>query len=770
MFLNLCMIYLGSALMVYNIVHYARFARKMKKTGILEHRLFLLYVPLVLLIFFLIGYLMTALIGSPNLVMAGILLGGSIFVSLVLNVMITIVGYIQTDEDRVSALYNELRDQLSSITADRLGVFRVNLTKDVVEEVAGTDLYDSDRTAASYTDLLLGRFPDLLIKPAHGPTQGPFTREELLREFQNGRSTVSEIVYARRKSVKNGFFILEATLAQQPVTGDVIAFITERDYNKEMIDRTIWSRALSEQYDGIAYIASGQLGVVLSGEPEGRSDGVVPTQAETDYAAYARRLAAQACEEPEEQEALLAALDLDRIRQELEQNDSTTVDLSLSSPEGPRYKRFTFFIADKPSDFYAFLISDTTSIRQAQQEQNRLLGEALEQAKASNAAKTAFLSNMSHDIRTPMNAIIGFTNLALQSVHDADRTEEYLQKIQTSSNHLLSLINDVLEMSRIESGKMELENGPCSIRELVENLTTMVAVQAADKHQQLTLDLEGLAETDVLCDKLRLNRVLLNLLSNAVKYTPDGGRIWLTARQEAGAPDGFARFEFRVKDNGIGMSEEFAARIFDPFEREKTSTVSGIQGTGLGMAITKRIVDLMGGTIDVVTAPGQGSEFTVRLVFQLATEPVGAPAPAPARADLSDSFAGKRLLLVDDIEINREIATAVLETEGFLVETADDGSQAVEMVSSSRPGYYDAVLMDIQMPVLDGYEATRRIRALEDPALAAIPIVAMTANAFEEDRKNAIQAGMNGHIPKPIDVAVLQDVLRGILQGPLSPS
>ena len=390
------------------------------------------------------------------------------------------------------------------------------------------------------------------------------------------------------------------------------------------------------------------------------------------------------------------------------------------------------------------------------------LEEAVEQAEQASRAKTTFLSNMSHDIRTPMNAIIGFTNLAKQSIHEPEKTGGYLEKIEASSSHLLSLINDVLEMSRIESGKLELENGPCYLPGLLDNLHSMVGHLAEDKNQRLVMDCSGIQDENIICDELRLNQVLLNLLSNAVKYTPNEGTIEVRVLQKTGSSEGWGAYEFHVKDNGIGMSPEFAAHVFEAFEREKTSTTSGIQGTGLGMAITKRIVDLMGGRIEVNTAPGEGSEFVVWVEFE--TRPADKPKTTEDKAENAEiDFANKRLLLVDDMMINREIARTMLEMSGFQVEEADDGTKAVEMVEHSGAGHYDAVLMDIQMPVMNGYDAARAIRALADERLAGIPIIAMTANAFEEDRRNAFEAGMNGHVAKPIDLKELIETLTELL-------
>ena len=391
------------------------------------------------------------------------------------------------------------------------------------------------------------------------------------------------------------------------------------------------------------------------------------------------------------------------------------------------------------------------------------LREAARIAEKSSAAKSEFLSNMSHDIRTPMNAIIGFTNLALRVPSDTPQVTEYLGKIRSSSDHLLSLINDVLEMSRIESGKIELEEAPCLLPEILRDLHTIIIGQVEAKQQELTMDEVNVVNEGVCCDKLRLNQVLLNLLSNAVKYTPDGGTIAVRVEQLESEDPERGVYEFRVKDNGIGMTPEFAAKVFDAFEREHSSTVSRIQGTGLGMAITKSIVELMGGEIWVNTEKGKGSEFVFRVSLRLQEEQPEQSAESGESAAPTVSFAGRRLLLVDDIEMNREIAVAVLEMNDFTVEEACDGTEAVEKVTHAEPGYFDAVLMDVQMPTMNGYEATRAIRASGTPN-ANIPIIAMTANAFEEDKKAALAAGMDGHVAKPIDVEKLMGVLGTILQ------
>ena len=528
-----------------------------------------------------------------------------------------------------------------------------------------------------------------------------------------------------------------------------------------------------------------------------------------------------------------------------------------------------------------------------------VLEEKLHKAEAAERAKTMFLSNMSHDIRTPMNAIIGFTTLAQTNIDNKERVREYLAKILSSGNHLLSLINDILDMSRIESGRLNIEEKECSISDIFRDMRNILQNQMQAKQLNFFMDTLDVTDEDIYCDKLHLNQVLLNLLGNAVKFTPAGGSVSLLIKQNPGAPAGYGAYEIRVKDTGIGMSDEFVQRVFEPFEREKTSTVSGIQGTGLGMAITKSIVDAMGGTIEVETAQGKGTEFIINLNFRLQTEhkrieviqeleglralvvddnfntcdsitkmltqmgmrvewtlrgkeavlyanqakemdddfnvylldwmlpdlggievarqirslvgddvpiviltaydwsyieeeaknagitafcnkPIfiselsdvlrhvlgkaGGSAEDAILPDVGIELKGKKLLLVEDNELNREIAQEILEESGFVIDTAEDGTIAVEKMKNSQPGDYDLILMDVQMPIMNGYEATKAIRALDDPVLSSIPIVAMTANAFDEDRKNALESGMNAHVAKPINVQNLMDVLQTLLK------
>ena len=410
---------------------------------------------------------------------------------------------------------------------------------------------------------------------------------------------------------------------------------------------------------------------------------------------------------------------------------------------------------------FAIAIMISIYITMQKREEEQKTGRTL--AEENSRAKTVFLSNMSHDIRTPMNAIIGYTDLARRKGTSEEEMRGYLKKIDASSRHLLALINDVLEMSRIESGKMELEPVEVDLCRTLDEVRDMFSTQMAEKKIAFTVDTQ-VRRRHVLCDENCLNRMLLNLLSNACKFTPEGGSVAVTLAQ-TGGDDTRGDYELRVRDSGIGMTEEFAGKVFEAFERERTSTVSGIQGTGLGMAITKSIVDLMGGTIGVESAPGKGTEFIIRVGFELLPDDDAASAEEEEAEPGAADFSGLHLLLAEDNEINREIATLILEDAGFTVESVENGREAVERVRASKPGELDLVLMDIQMPEMNGYDAARAIRGLGDPALAGIPIIAMTANAFNEDVKTARDAGMNAHISKPIDIPSMLATLRHVFAG-----
>ena len=383
-------------------------------------------------------------------------------------------------------------------------------------------------------------------------------------------------------------------------------------------------------------------------------------------------------------------------------------------------------------------------------------------AEQSSQSKSTFLSNMSHDIRTPMNAIIGYVTLAKREKGLTPRVANYLEKIEASSDHLLALINDVLEMSRIESGRMELAPVPTDLRKLMEEVQDLFSTQMREKGLSYTAECRDLTDSRVLCDKNRMNRVLLNLVSNAYKFTPEGGSVTVTLTQ-TGREENMAAYRLSVKDTGIGMSPEFAAKVFEAYEREKTQTVENIQGTGLGTAITKSIVELMGGSIQVFSEQGKGSEFVIDVSLPVEAAPEGISALSEEDRVNAAEFRGLRLLLVEDDPENLEVEQTLLEEAGFLVDAAENGEDGVELLAASGPGHYAAVLMDIEMPVKNGYDSAKLIRSLRNPELAGVPIIALTAKAFSEDIAAAREAGMNGHIAKPINMKTVLETLNEVL-------
>ena len=607
----------------------------------------------------------------------------------------------------------------------------------------------------------------------------------------------------------------------------------------------------------------------------------------------------------EYQGQLREKLDLSYIKKVLNEDELTEIDRSyyidykVIRKGQRRWWRVSVVIVDLCEDgnpkHVLVLFKDITKQKEKDMEYQRTLKEAYHLAERANQAKTTFLNNMSHDIRTPMNAIIGFTSLAATHINEKERLKDYLSKIMTSSNHLLSLINDVLDMSRIESGKVKIEESPCSIPVVMHDLRNILQTDIKAKRLDFFIDTVDVVDENVICDKLRLNQILLNCMSNAMKYTKTGGTVGLRIIQKGHSAEGFADYDFVVKDNGIGMSKEFAEHIFEPFTREETSTVSRIPGTGLGMAITKNIVDMMGGTIKVKSELGVGSEFTISLRFKttqqngkrgvikelngfralvaddsmdscasvekmlrtiglrpewttsgkeaifraryaaqendpfqvyiidwLMPDMNGIEVVRRIRMEIGDevpiiiltaydwadieqeareagvtafcakplfvselydvlqnasrpvktkdktileveAFKGKEILLVEDVELNREIAETILTEAGFHVNSVEDGKQAVDYMESEKGDMIDLILMDVMMPVMDGYEATQKIRQLEDKTKADIPIIAMTANAFEEDAKAAIEAGMNAHMAKPIRIESLYEIIEQYL-------
>lgn len=417
-----------------------------------------------------------------------------------------------------------------------------------------------------------------------------------------------------------------------------------------------------------------------------------------------------------------------------------------------------------------FVVENISAEREKELEAKKTLERAYETANRANASKSAFLSNMSHDIRTPMNAIVGFAAIAASHLDDRERVADCISKITASSKHLLSIINEVLDMSRIESGKIQLQEQQVRLSGVLKDFMNMIQEQARAKDLKLCLEMDSPLHENVYVDEAKLHRVLLNLVGNAVKFTPAGGEIFIRLMEKPQENPEYGRYVISVRDTGIGMSSEFLPHVFEPFEREETSTVSRVEGTGLGMPITKNIVEMMGGTICAESEQGKGSTFIIELPLKLwegrgeqdSSEEILTEWEILEKS--KEVVQGKRILLAEDNELNQEIAVDILTEAGFLVDTVNDGKEAVETIAAAGEGDYDLILMDIQMPVMDGYEAAEAIREMTEGRLWRLPILAMTANAFDEDRKKALEAGMDGHLAKPIDVGVLFRTLYEILK------
>ena len=398
------------------------------------------------------------------------------------------------------------------------------------------------------------------------------------------------------------------------------------------------------------------------------------------------------------------------------------------------------------------LIIGTNNI-EAQMEREAEYQRRVREARTS--ARNDFLANMSHDIRTPMNAIVGYTNIAKSNKHKPETVADALDKIGSSSHYLLSLINDILDISKIESGKMQISCGPCDLAELFRRIEDITALQAKKKSLVINYCYDNICHYQVITDELRIEQIIINIVSNAIKYTPPGKTVDLIA-EEVPSPGGKNKYRFIIRDTGIGIKEDYMPHIFESFTREERTTVNRIQGTGLGLAITAKIVEMMGGTISVKSKLGEGSEFTVELEL----EPVETDSQANADNSENIDLAGHRILLVEDNAINAEIARMILEQYGAEVQQAENGKIGLEALQEKGPGYYDAVLMDIQMPVMNGFEATKAIRALGGAYATALPIIAMSANAYDEDVRDCLAAGMNGHIAKPFNPDELMRILR----------
>ena len=805
------------------------------------------------------------------------------------------ITQVKQNELRAQALYEDLNQQLHSITDNNLSSIRASLTDGIVEEIDGRDLYPGDAVGARIEDLINVRLQNIPNPADRMRYLKHFSIEGLIEKYSRGEDVEPLVLFCHRASGKQCFVRFSVLLRKDPVTGLPAVFGTEEEYNAQKVDEVLRRQILARQFDMICYLVDGMYGVVIGDAANIRHGSIFPREKNGVYADYIRQqVIPHVHGGAGVREAMLRALSAEVIGQRLAESDFYTVDVTCEIDGELYYKRLSFYAVDRDARFYILLKTDYTEVQREQVLRNEQLGRALEEARQANVAKTVFLSNMSHEIRTPMNAIIGLDNIALSEKDLPAKTRTQLEQIGSSARHLLTLINDILDMSRIESGRMVLKNDEFSLRTMIGQINTMIGGQCQDRGLQYDCRVHGRVNDYYVGDETKLKQVLLNILGNAVKFTPAPGSVLFSVEQLSDIQNK-TTLRFVVRDTGIGMDKEYLPRLFEVFSQEDSGNTSQYGGSGLGMAITRTLVEMMNGSISVTSEKGKGSEFTVditlsnsehacarektvlpedldvlvidddpiacehaRLVLAEAggrvetalsgrealamirerlcknclyslilvdlrmpeqdgievvrrirgligsettvimltaynwddveedarqagvdaflSKPLFSEAAteefsrvlqrkeAAAREDaVRTSLSGRRILLAEDMEINAEIMKQLLQMREIRVDLAVNGQIAVDMFRDSAPGYYDAILMDVRMPVMDGITATRTIRALPNPDSRTVPIIAMTANAFDEDVQRSLQAGMNAHLSKPVEPERLFDTLAGLI-------
>ncbi len=603
-------------------------------------------------------------------------------------------------------------------------------------------------------------------------TMEVFNRKSLVNAYKEGRVEVSREVESYFDDGSVRWARVTARVIQNPANDHLECIFYGVDISDEVERRRRFEERTHRQEALFNALSRDYLNVFLV-HPETdevnilKLDGFVTTGLKKgDTLAYPYE---RTCERyvdervyPDDRPAMRRSMSLQVVLKKLEEAPEYAGSYRVLDNGEIHYYQFKYLMAENDEGIIAGFQNVDAMIAE-ELERQKVLKEALDSAEEASRAKTIFLSNMSHDIRTPLNAIIGFNNLAKEHLDDPSAARRYLDKVGVSSEHLLGLINDVLDMSHIESGLVGLDEVSINLPALFEDLHTVIDGNAQNAGVELVFDVDGIGHPDVIGDEVKIKKVLVNILGNAVKFTPAGGKVWFTAEERSLSTSEYAHFIFKVRDNGIGISKEFQSHVFEAFAREEQPVGTSIGGTGLGLSIVKNLVNIMDGTIHLESEKGKGTEFVVSLHLKL-DDKKKAATPVAVDDQGKLDVTGKSVLLVEDNELNREIAYEILNAAGFVVDTAYDGEKAVEKVLGAPAGTYDIVLMDIQMPRMNGYEAARAIRELEDPQKAGIPIIALTANAFSSDRDEALAAGMDGHISKPIDVDLLIDTMRSLLK------
>ncbi|MBQ9515335.1 MAG: response regulator [Ruminococcus sp.] len=786
----------------------------------------------------------------------------------------------QEESYRRAGVYSAMLEKLHTAADSSLTVSRCNMTTGLIEEIAGHDLYDTDYIGGSFEGYVNARLEHLLVEGDRERYEQSFRLDVLLDRFYKGAPPATFVAFCRRQSGRQCFVRFTRAVAHDPVSGDVILFDTESEYNNEKASEVLNEKVLVQQYDMVTYIVDNNYSVVIGDASKIGKGSIFPKHHDGIYTDYIHdQVLPAASVNVHDIAELERSLSPEAIAENLENHESYTVDVTCEIDGATYNKRFTYYVVDKDTRLFLLLKSDVTDVLRKEHEQNEMLVDALREAEHANIAKTSFLSNMSHEIRTPMNAIIGLNSIALKDTTLSDQTRGYLEKIGESAGHLLHLINDILDMSRIESGRMTLHKEEFNLSAMLDQITTMVQSQCRDKGLNFESKIIGELDDWYFGDDMKLKQVIINILSNAIKFTEAPGSVFFTIEKVAYF-ERQSTLRFIIRDTGIGMDEEYLPKIFDAFTQEDSSRSNKYGSTGLGMAITKSIVEMMNGTISVQSKKGEGSTFTVNVTLKncekgerditlfdpsrikalvidddevalehagIVLEDIGVSADTASSGsealvaleirqakhepynlvivdwkmpDMSgeqvtreirrrygngarvialtaydtedimeearlagvDSFisksefpsvigrilekvmkkpdtagkklvslVGKRILLAEDMLINAEIMKQLLSIKGIEADHAENGQIALETFRDSEPHHYDAVLMDVRMPVMDGLETAAAIRALDRDDARSIPIIALTANAFDEDVQRSLQAGMNAHLSKPVE-------------------
>lgn len=679
------------------------------------------------------------------------------FVTTITIYIVTISHIRETDEQQREALINGLTDDYDSVVL-------VSLDLDVIEDIRSTDSFRERHK--DNTETVFSRFNEKASTYVHPDDRATF-RLEMSPENIRSRLNVQKSFYVSYRQVIDNtvqFYRLKVLRTDNwnktseclIGTSNVDELIRNQiSLAEENTRKTSVLNALADSYESICYVDLETLKYIPVFGTEEQKKWYKTDSYRNDFAAYIHDKVAV-----EHRNALLTAVSEESFIEYRKPENSgiqKLVTLQLLLEIHGRMNWCEFSLNRIDDTHIIATIQNRDDVIRNDLEQKRNLEEAKETAEAASKAKTTFLFNMSHDIRTPMNAVRGFIELAERNLDDKEKIADYLKKAETSGEHLLKLINDVLDMSRIESGKVAIDPVPTDIHAEADKLMAILGLSAKEKGIEFTADVSSIRNNYIYSDILHMDQIFLNIVSNAIKYTKPGGKVTFIIQQLEDVEEDMASYCISVKDTGVGMSKEFKKHIYEEFSRAKNTTESGIEGTGLGMSIVKRLVDMMGGAIEIESELGKGTLVQLYLTFKIA-ESVTEGVVEETTEDVDIS--GKKLLLVDDNELNREIAHDILEFEGLDIEEAEDGAIAVEKIRMHKPDYYDFVLMDIQMPYMNGYQATRAIRNLDNADYSNLPIIAMTANVFEDDIKNALDAGMNGHLSKPINIPALIDCLK----------